>query len=43
MKEFIVDLLKTSFMLYGVYCFVDKISDEKAKKKMKEEVTSENN
>ena len=36
MRKFFSDIFKTSFLIYGVYCFVDKWAASKARK-MKEE------
>ena len=35
MKKLVTDILKTFFICYGVYSFVDKLSDEKAERILK--------
>lgn len=40
MKDFVVDVLKTVAMCYGIFCFIDKLSYNRAKQMMKEERVS---
>lgn len=37
MKNALFDIFKTSAMLYGVWCFIDKLAYYRAKRIMKDE------